>query len=371
MLSSTKPLTMTPYKTSLALLALLTLAACEKNKHEMVNQEVVKASVDQKPKMLSAETQITPYWDRSRSIPAGPKGELLIVPFDESQLFNSDQINRRMLVFNDDRNNPMFIEVYTANKIAENDLTRIISNFIPFDKTTSEKKIQDFEGSIIIYDKNKKHQAGFTYGNRHSKPGLAVVSLDQGGSRVNPSGQDCWYVVLTTTYTEYFSDGTSYSWSESTIVGSFCTTTNISGGGESNPCSNTLSTMLQGSSLSEPAAVNILSEGPITRTKIYTWKFYKQNQGLWYFESAEKGVHVKVNNVWKWQSLTHVSISRSGVVVGGSLECHLVTATPTLGQFWAAMELKYKIEADIVCNGFPVSDTTPTLTTPNYFNVND
>ncbi len=265
----------------------------------------------------------------------------------------------------------MFVEVYTASKIAGNDLNRVISNFISFDKTTSERMIQDFEGSIIIYDKNKKHQAGFTYGKRHSKPGVAVVSLDQGGSRVNPSGEDCWYVVLTTTYTEYFSDGTSYSWSESTIVGSFCTTPNIGGGGESSPCSNTLAALLQGSSLSEPAAVNILSEGPITRTKTYTWKFYKQNQGLWYFESAEKGVQVKVNNVWKWQSLTHESITRSGVVVGGSIDCLLVTATPTLGQFWAAMELKYKIKADVLCQGSPVSSTSQTKTSVNYFNVND
>ncbi len=93
---------MTTYKTSLALLALLTLAACEKNKHEIINQQVAQASVDQTPKMLSRETQITPFWDRSQSISAGAKGKLSIVPFDESQLVRSDQISRRMLILNDD-----------------------------------------------------------------------------------------------------------------------------------------------------------------------------------------------------------------------------------------------------------------------------
>lgn len=364
---------MTPYKTSLALLALLTLAACEKNKHEMINHEIVKTSVDQKPKMLSEETQITAFWDRSQSIPAGAKGKLSIIPFDESKLFTSDQISRRMLVLNDDRNNPMFVEVYTASKKTENDLNRVISNFISFDKTAFEKMIQDFEGSIVIYDKNKKHQAGFTYGKRHSKPGFAVVSLDQEGSRVNPSAEDCWYVVLTTTYTEYFSDGTSYTWSESSIVGQYCTSpSNGSGSASSDACNNTLSQLLQGTSTSyETPGINLIDQGPTTRTKTYMWKFYRQNLGIYYFESTEKGVHIKVNNDWKWKSLQHISITRSGFIAGGSVECLLISATPTIGQYHASMGLRYKIKADLVCDGFPISSSTPALSSATFINVND
>ena len=128
--------------------------------------------------------------------------------------------------------------------------------------------------------------------------------------------------------------------------------------------------MAAGTAVAEIPTITTLGEGPETRTKVYVWKFYSQNQGMWYFESAEKGTHIKVNNVWKWKSLTHESITRSGFIVGGSVDCLLVSATATLGTYWAAMELKYKIKVDLICQGSPISYTTGTKTSVNYFDVN-
>lgn len=366
---------MTFPKTSLAVLALLMLAACKKNDHEIFSkEESVKASPSQnsKPTLLTEATQIKPFWERSQSVSAGVKGNLSIVPFDESQLFKTDKVQRRMLILNDDKSNPMYIELYTDNRLSDATLNSVVSNFISFDKTVSQRMITEFEGTIIVYDKNRKSREGYTYNKKYKQPGSAVLSIDNSGSKMAlpPAGEECWYLVLTSTYVQYFSDGTYYTWSESQIVGQFCTSTNTVSGGGSNTCNNTAADMAAGAAVSENSAVTTVTEGPETRTKIYVWKFYRQNQGMWYFESAEKGTHVKVNNVWKWQSLTHESITRSGFLVGGSADCLLVSAASTLGSYWAAMELKYKIKVDLVCEGSPFSYTTGTKTSVNYFDVN-
>jgi hypothetical protein len=233
---------MTPLKTSLALLAIVTLAACQKNKHEVITQDLAKDNSSQKPGLLSEETQISPYWERSQSVSAGTKGKLSIVPFDESQLFKTNQVQRRMLISNDDKNDPLYVEVFSADKIADDNLNRILSAFISLGKDAGEKMIENFQGSILIYDKHKKSKGGFTYNKNYSKPGSAIISMDQNNARMAPPGEECWYVVLTTTYTQYFTDGTSYTWSESSIVGQYCVTpTTGGGGGTSTACNNSLS----------------------------------------------------------------------------------------------------------------------------------
>jgi hypothetical protein len=141
------------------------------------------------------------------------------------------------------------------------------------------------------------------------------------------------------------------------------------GGGEEINCANVQGS-LEGTSVSEIESSTTENETPTTRDRKYNWVIFKQNWNLFKFVSHEKGVHIKVNNVWKWESLTHNTITRTGGIIGGSVACSLIDATPTLGLYNASMTLDYHIEANAICKGSPLSfgnDFTSTL----YRNVND
>lgn len=142
-----------------------------------------------------------------------------------------------------------------------------------------------------------------------------------------------------------------------TICYDLCTG-NYNGAGGTVPEINceALAGNLQGGPVSISQGFGNISENQSTRTKLYSWIFYKQTQNLWFFVSHETGVHKKSpNGVWKWLSLTHTSISRNGFVIGGVINCILNSAIPEVGIFHAGMKLAYTIDASAICTGSPIS----------------
>jgi hypothetical protein len=115
----------------------------------------------------------------------------------------------------------------------------------------------------------------------------------------------------------------------------------------------------------------IESEASETRTKTYVWVFAKGtfNPSL-KWKSHETGIHIKENGVWKWQSLTHNSVSKVGMVTGGSLQCDVNSATPTVGVYNAIMAIDYTFTWSFVCGGSPMSNSS-NHTSAKLFNVND
>jgi hypothetical protein len=105
-------------------------------------------------------------------------------------------------------------------------------------------------------------------------------------------------------------------------------------------------------------SVSTISQTSITRTKKYEWCILRSIG--WYLFSFEKGVHIKIRNTnpnlqWVWQSLEHLGIGRVGVVIGGSAEYSLISATPTLGLYYAIMSLDFKVNYSVFCKGSPFS----------------
>lgn len=113
------------------------------------------------------------------------------------------------------------------------------------------------------------------------------------------------------------------------------------------------------------------SETSETRTKTYVWVFAKGtfNPSL-KWKSHETGIHIKENGVWKWQSLTHNSVSKVGMVIGGSLQCDVNSATETVGVYNAIMAIDYTFTWSFVCGGSPMSNSS-NHTSAKLFNVND
>jgi hypothetical protein len=125
----------------------------------------------------------------------------------------------------------------------------------------------------------------------------------------------------------------------------------------------------------EIESIETVQSGTTTRTKKYKWIILKNITGLWRLYSIEKGTHKKVinsdpNKQWEWQSLENQGIGMSGFNVGGSVEYSLISAIPTLGRYYAIMDLDFKVKSSVVCKGSPVASE---LIYPanRHFNVNE
>lgn len=127
---------------------------------------------------------------------------------------------------------------------------------------------------------------------------------------------------------------------------------------------------LLGHATSEIESIGTTSDDGTTRDKYYGWTIYSQDWGWYKFVSHEKGVHKKAGNEWRWQSLTHVDITRVETMVGGSVTCDLIQAIPTVGIYNAGMAINYHIEASALWRGSPLSRGGDFLS-QRYFNVND
>ncbi len=127
---------------------------------------------------------------------------------------------------------------------------------------------------------------------------------------------------------------------------------------------------MEGSPDDALSSTGVLNQTQNSRTKYYEWTFYKQNFGLWKFISHEKGVHVKDNGFWRWESLTHESFSRVGSVIGGSITCTINSAQSTHGMAFATMTLNYNITISLICAGSPLSWGND-YTSTKQFNIND
>lgn len=141
-----------------------------------------------------------------------------------------------------------------------------------------------------------------------------------------------------------------------------------------------------------PSASEVLSQGgPITETgssrsgspiTSSTGETTKEWSGSWYFYrgtwltyewkyiSFEKGVHKKVNNVWKWKSLTHVSHAQ----VGSSpftTTCNIIMATPTISADGtvARMTLYYEVKMCIQCKGLNFGCASEIATSSNFWTI--
>lgn len=108
--------------------------------------------------------------------------------------------------------------------------------------------------------------------------------------------------------------------------------------------------------VSENAGISVEQESPEERTVIYSWYFLRHVFDWWQFKSIEKGIHERQQNgKWKWKSLTHVGVTRTGFVMGATIDCTVHNAQPTVGIYFASMELNFTYSASAVCKGFPLS----------------
>lgn len=84
-----------------------------------------------------------------------------------------------------------------------------------------------------------------------------------------------------------------------------------------------------------------------------------------------KKAFIKNGTNWQWQSLTHKSISRSGLFAGGTVNYEVNTSIPEIGVYNAGMQLNYTITISVLCKGAPLGASGTYTTNSRIWNVND
>jgi len=116
---------------------------------------------------------------------------------------------------------------------------------------------------------------------------------------------------------------------------------------------------------SQSVSETVGTESGGTRPAEYKWVFLKNAYGLWWFTSVEDGVHKKVGNEWRWESLKHRGILKDGIYVGTQVSCSIESTNPTVGTYAAGMQLTYQFNSSMICKGFPISaDRSGTVGSP-------
>ena len=202
-------------------------------------------------------------------------------------------------------------------------------------------------------------------------PGGEVLNLYAGCSDLPQLCVD-WYYV---SYDPVTGNTVSENYMYTTCYDPCGFNSNPSGGGSDGSGENCVNAVnsLKGGPTSEYISIADESEDLAAkeRTRIYTWTFFKQNFGMWSYKSIERGVHKQdASGTWKWKSLEHVSVARTGWTLGGNLSCTVHAANPTVGVYVAGMELYYTVEGSAICKGSPLTvDHTHNTGSP-IWNVN-
>lgn len=174
-----------------------------------------------------------------------------------------------------------------------------------------------------------------------------------------------WYWVST----YLFPDGHT----ETTETFAFQTCEPTSGGGGEGTEENCDAKLdeLEGMPVSHSLSITPGFASPTARTKSYSWTFYEQDWGMWRYDSYEEGSQIKVNNEWIWKSLVHKSIAKSGWSIGGVTDMTILNWIPTVGKYWAGMELWFHFQGSALCKGFPLDINRNQSAKSPVWNVND
>ena len=300
--------------------------------------------------------------------------QIIIIPISEKfkaqKISNKSSIPNLVLLLNSSG------EIKKGNVVLFHPKTSGIYTQVPdntfFDIFNTSKVKCDGRFQFISVAGHWDYQLDYSNGSLNS---YGFIEAQQDSNGTTRSNAICinWYLV-----TKYYVDGilvletreyVGTTCSDQCGDGSYqslCPDGSDSGGSNEENCNNPIN----GSVSSETEGILTTNDQVTTRTKTYRWVIYKGGGNTWRFTSQETGIHKKVNNEWQWESLTHNSVTRSGLMLGGDVQCTSHTGTPILGMYNAAMTVHFNLQFSAVCRGFPIT-TNGDFNTTKFFNVND
>ena len=317
------------------------------------------------------EVKKTPLWEKAYIKHDQTKGDIVIAPlkYEKPLHFKTNFGNGSILSL--EKQSELWIHKDVSGKYkAEVRIT------LP-NKMYQEGIVKSFEGYILEEDWEGNIRNKYSFKNGEVIKNLPTSSNTNNLGNKNIIECDAidWYLC---DYIDQFGVGTNCQYLYTEYInceevgddGGGGDSGGGGGGGETGYCS-TEEWSSGVTSVTDLESISTISEGPETRTKNYVWVFARGtfNPTL-RWKSHETGVHIRDNNQWKWQSLTHNSVSKVGIIVGGSLQCDVNSATATVGIYNAIMAINYTFTWSLVCDGFPVSGSENKISAKS-FNVND
>ncbi len=312
--------------------------------------------------------------DKSRLIviPLNMEIEALAAIKDKNSLYLTVNVNIEDRVMQD--NIFMYIpHAGNAETVTKNTFSSILGN-----KTVAN------DGQFIVLSNTCRYKYDLLYKNgRLIKKGTPLKKDEaEENEKVESSGTICidWWRI--TTHYDYegnviseereYLGQTCYGCGELTPWGQ---TTNCDylddepgGGGYAQSCNSLNNVISTASAIAEKESSNECGNTGTTRYKCYSWKIYTVSGGLipMFLKSKDKAVQVKgQDDRWRFESLTHESIIKSGVEILYSVAIENVTPTSTISSHLGitaqvgAMHLSYTVKISAVCDGLPVVFNKP------------
>jgi len=319
----------------------------------------------------------TPLWEKAYTKHDDTKGDVVIVPlkYEKPLYFKTNFGNGTTLSIEKQSDLWIYKDVSGKNQA-------VVRIALP-DKAYQDGIVKSFEGYVLEEDWLGNSLTKYMYKDGNVdilKTSLPASAVNNSANRyivtcvvidwylcdyIDPFGvgTNCQY--LYTEYVDCHEDGDGGGGDGGGGGSGFG-----GGGGGTGPCDVSAWSSAV-TSATDLESISMINDGQETRTKTYVWVFAKGvlNSTL-RWKSHETGVHYKDNNEWKWQSLVHNSVSKVGVVIGGTLNCDVNSAIATIGIYNAIMAIDYTFTWSFFCGKSPISNSE-NKTSAKAFNVND
>ncbi len=303
------------------------------------------------------------------------ENEFIIVPLvkKENPFKNRAYDATKLLVFYTENNIQQLsiVEIIGAKgkKLPKSVIDFVKKSFILHKYKTGTKSSSSIDASIIFYTENYDYQASFESKNGLLKPSkfqlinqkknaqsLATIAVNSTLKQKVTCNFSCdTYFLIGITYDvntgEILNTEILDTWSE-------CTGDPYGGGAGQLSCiTNCATQMAEGETAAEDEYAGEPVEISATKRAIAKkWKIHKSF--LWHLVSRENGVVKLVNPAtdrWEWESLTHHSVTKLGLSIGGSVSVASSQGTPSFvagnpNVLIASMLVDYDVTYTPICD---------------------
>lgn len=102
-------------------------------------------------------------------------------------------------------------------------------------------------------------------------------------------------------------------------------------------------------------SISMSAVDPVTRNRTYTWQICEAPS--WRGYSNEKGSqeYSSSENRWNWKTFEHVGVSKTGSIVGGSVDVSDISSSANIWSQYAGMQVNYHVEWHLLIRSTPAS----------------
>lgn len=245
----------------------------------------------------------------------------------------------------------------------------------------NKKNIQGaFSGAVLKYSLNNELIYGrdFKEGMQTKKNNTLTRKSPTNTNGYNmPPPDDCMGDWIATEWWRVTFDENGYIIDEEYLYTTYYCSDWGGGGNQGASCQQTANEIFEtASTLAEKVSVEDCGSTGSTRYRCYTWKIYTVSNGMipMYLKSKDKATQVLgQDNRWRFSSLIHDGIIKSGTEILYSVSTENVSPTSTITSHLGVsdqvgkMHLSFTVKVSVICDGLPIVHNDPTSTEMSWY----